>query len=455
MSRFHGCVTGMRDILHRMLNSLDRDRKAWKALLAMVGIYFFSYFLRSAIPGTIFDELQTEFSLTASAVAGLGAIFLGIYACTQLVAGMTADRFGGRSVLLWGGLIMTVGAIWFPCAKSVHALYAARALTGFGASFMFLSIVQEIPILFGHRLFPTVLGIVLFLGYLGNLTGTLPFALLVRTAGWRWALLGIGSLIALCLGASWCMMRRLPCQTGPRPPLSLAPLWKVIVSRGNRPMIVFSLTNFPVYFVMQTVIGKKFLQDVAGLRPESAASFTLIMAAVCAVLTFLGGFWLRLSRQRRKPVLHAFICSLLLGTVMLTLGVACRAPAFVFLIAFVLLAASVASSPVSSTIMKEANPPECVGQAVAVINAASYVGVSLLSWLSGVTLDRFATESRLTPDGRVYPPTAYLALFTLLTVSAVISAAAVMRIPETHPDAAEMPGPNSLEPGIGTGDTTL
>ena len=69
---------------------------------------------------------------------------------------------------------------------------------------------------------------------------------------------------------------------------------------------------------------------------------------------------------------------------------------------------------------------------------------------------RYSTaKGRLTPDGRVYPPTAYLALFTLLTVSAVISAAAVMRIPETHPDAAEMPGPNSLEPGIGTSDTTL
>lgn len=78
--------------------------------------------------------MQAEFRASASAVAGLGALFLYIYGGMQLFAGMMSDRFGVMRVLLAGGLLLTAGALVFPLAPSLVWLYAARALVALGAS---------------------------------------------------------------------------------------------------------------------------------------------------------------------------------------------------------------------------------------------------------------------------------------------------------------------------------
>jgi uncharacterized membrane protein len=64
--------------------------RAVTAMAAMVALYFFSFFLRTAIPGTIFDELQSDLKLTASSVTALGSIYLYIYAAMQLLVGLLA-----------------------------------------------------------------------------------------------------------------------------------------------------------------------------------------------------------------------------------------------------------------------------------------------------------------------------------------------------------------------------
>lgn len=404
---------------------------AWSGLIAMLSVYFFSYFQRSAIPGTIFDEIQMDMGMTATAVAGLGSMFLAIYAGSQLFIGMAADRFGGRRTLLWGALLMAVGSVWFPLARSPFTLYAARALTGFGASFMFLSIVHEVETLFGARRFPAVMGIVLFVGYAGGMTGTLPFAALTAWADWRSVLLGVGLLLSACGIAAWLVLRRLPPSAHAPVKISFRPMWEVVGSSRNGPMLLASLTSFSVYFVIQNVVGKKFLQDVAGLSSNRAASFALTMAAVSAAMVFLSGLWLKLSRHRRKPILLAFGCILFLGAFALAMAVVLKASPWVYLAAYMMIATSVGSSTTASTVIKEMNRPECVAQSVAVLNGLTYAGVSGLSILSGWVLDHFAEGSVLTAAGRLYPSSAYLTLFIILTGIALFSFLCLTRVRET------------------------
>jgi MFS family permease len=435
----------MTDARHRLLDVVKGSTAAWSALAAMVSVYFFSYFQRTAIPGTIFDEIQMDMRVSATAVAGLGSMFLAIYAGSQLFVGMAADRFGGRRTLLWGAVLMTMGALWFPLARAPVTLVAARALTGFGASFMYLSIVHEVETLFGPRRFPAIMGIVLFFGYAGGMAATLPFAALAALSGWRGALLEIGLLMVVFGIGAWAVLRRLPASAHTPVTISFRPLRDVVCSPRNYPILLASLTNFSVYFVIQNVVGKKFLQDVAGLTSTRAASFALIMSAVCAVMVFLSGLWLRLSAHRRKPVLLAFGLVLLLGMLLLALGVAFKAPQGVFLTAYILLAISVGSSTTGSTVIKELNRPDCVAQSVAVLNGLAYVGVSVLSILSGWVLDRFESGSILTSTGRLYPSEAYLTLFGILTGVAIFSFLCLTRIRETAPaQAAPHPLDKSL-----------
>ena len=77
-------------------------RKTFEAamILAMAGLYFFSFFQRVAIPGAIFNDIQTEFSISAEEVTRLSAIYLFVYAVMQPFAGLLADRFGGVRVVV-------------------------------------------------------------------------------------------------------------------------------------------------------------------------------------------------------------------------------------------------------------------------------------------------------------------------------------------------------------------
>jgi len=216
----------------------------------MAGIYFFSFFQRAAIPGTIFNELQTDLRLSAAGVTALGSVFLYIYAGMQLAVGFSADRFGGMRTLVFGGLLMGIGATLFPLSHSGAFAYASRALTGFGASFMYLCIIKELDHQFSPRRFAGMVGAVLCFGYVGGLTATLPFERAVAAFGWRQVLFVVGVLILVCLGlATWLMrehLRARPVESQ----FSLAPLLETVCNKRSLPLLISAFIIFPGYFVI-------------------------------------------------------------------------------------------------------------------------------------------------------------------------------------------------------------
>ncbi|MFO0821306.1 MAG: MFS transporter [Pirellulales bacterium] len=410
------------------------------AMLSMLSLYFFSFFLRTAVPGTIFNELQADFRLSAAAVTGLGSGFLYIYAGMQLVVGLAADRFGGTRTLLVGGFIMAVGAAWFPACQSPTALYASRAFTGFGASFMYLCIIKELDLLFGHRRFPVMLGVSLFIGYSGGIFAMLPFERIVAAFGWRQSLAGVAVGIFIAWGSACWALRGLDHFTPPKTRFSLRPLWRVIQNRSSWALLLVSLINYPSYFVMQAAIGKKFLQDYAGLTSAHSATFTTIMMFISAALMLMAGPLLKLTGQRRKPHLYAAGVLLLAANLMLLAGVLTNASSWWFLAAYGLLAASTASAPAGNATMKELNEANAVGAAIAVYNGLAYVGVAILVNASGLILDAFRQEAVVTADAIQYPPAAYATFFGALVALSLISLALLVWVPEGTRQTSEQTG---------------
>ena len=192
----HPMTTNIQNPAH---NNTFRAGPALVFLAAINAVYFCSYFQRVGIPGTIFNQLQTEFQASASGVAMLGAIFLYIYGFMQLPAGLLADRFGAIRVFSAGGLILNLGAFLFPLVPNLILLYAARALVGLGASLIFASIVKTLVSIFPQRMFAVLLGISLSVGYSGGLAGTLPFEWGASRWGWRTFLLGVAIAGTLAL----------------------------------------------------------------------------------------------------------------------------------------------------------------------------------------------------------------------------------------------------------------
>lgn len=403
------------------------------AFAAMLVIYGLAFFQRTGIPGTIFDQLQSDFGLNAFAVTSLGAVFVYVYAGMQLVVGIAADSYGGRRTLLLGSIIMCVGAVMFPCARSTTMLLVSRVLIGFGSSFVYLSIVKEVDTLFAPRHFAGLLGLTLLASYGGNVAATLPFERAVYAFGWRDTLLAVAALSLLATMVAGVVLRRLPHFPIRRTRIPLRLLWDVLRNPRSRGLLVSGMINFPIVFVIQGILGKKFLEDVVGLSSASAAMFLLIMAIVCGVAAACGGPALRLTGHRRKPVMLFAVGTILLSTVVMLLAVLVGASGWVFLVAYVLLALSIVGIPASLATMKEVNRPDAVAMTISVLNTAVYLGVGIVGNLAGMILDVFAGQAAVGDARIVYPPAAYATLFACLTSLAMFCAfVTALHIPETR-----------------------
>ena len=399
----------------------------------MLAIYCLAYFQRTGIPGTIFDELQHDFGLSASAVTALGAVLVYVYAGMQLVVGVAADRYGGRRTLLLGSAFMCAGAVMFPCAHTTAMLFTSRVLIGFGSSFVYLSIVKEVDTLFAARHFAGLLGLAMLASYAGNIAATLPFERAVHRFGWRDTLTAVAGMSLAALAVAWVVLRRLNHVPTGRTGIPLKPLWDVLRNRRSWAMLVCGTINFPIAFVIQGVLGKKFLEDAVGLSSADAAAFVLVMASVCGVAAACGGPVLRLTGQRRKPVILGATAAVLVSTLLMLVAVLTAAPGWVFLAGYVLLALSIMGIPAGLATMKELNRPDAVAVTISVLNTATYVGVGVLRNVAGAILDAFGSQAEATEARIVYPSAAYATLFACLAGLALISTlVTIFQVPETH-----------------------
>ncbi len=416
--------------------ALSRKRLEIALLVCASAIYFFAYMQRVAIPGQFFDELQAAFALRADAVTFLGAIYLYIYGGMQPFAGVMNDRLGANRVLLIGGLLLAAGSIWFALAPAYPLLVAARALVGLGASLIFLSLVKALATLFSPRHFAPLLSLVMFTGALGGVVGTLPIKWLAGQWGWRAALLWAGILCLLAFLGAAVMARRAPAPAPQAPPLW--PSLRAVLRNGAAwPLMLTAPITFAVYFLLQTVIGVKFLRDFAGLTGQMASTITFVMMVVNLAIVLSGGFLVELFGRRRKPFILLGVGFLLLSLLLLLVGLWLRLGGEWFLVCYVCLAFSSFVSPVSNVLMREMNPAGAIGTAIGALNGLCYLGVALLASAAGKVMTLFRADAVQTATAIVYPREAYLAIFVLCGALALVALVAALYLRDTYGVAAE------------------
>ena len=236
-------------------------------------LYFFANFQRVAIPGSIFNELQSSLNVGAKYITALGSMFMYIYAAGQLCAGLLADRYGGERVITFGALLFCLGSILFPFCDSLFMLYLCRFLVGMGASSIYLSLVKILSQRFPKK-FPVLLGFFLLWGYAGGVVATAPFVYIVKELSWRTALIifGAGSLVSYLLFVGSKYLVTLPRVRNT--PFSFRVFGELLKRKHNRNIILYSACSFGTYYCIHTVIGKKFLEEavdtyIRNLEPEA------------------------------------------------------------------------------------------------------------------------------------------------------------------------------------------
>lgn len=405
---------------------------ALAALAAMALMYSWSFFQRVAVPGTVFNEMQTDLNLKASQVTALGAIYLYVYASIQMFVGLLTDRFGGTRVLIVGGTALLAGAIIFPLADSLWLLYASRALVGLGASVMFLAAFKEADALFSTRGFNLLIGPIFFMGGFGALLGTFPFERLVEVAGWRTALQVAAAGTGLTLLAIILLVRRLPPDARTVTVFKWRDVLLVLRNRRTIPGLFAGPLTFSVYFLAQATIGKKLLEDSAGMSSATAATVTLAMVILSMTLIFCVGFISTLLHERRRPLMLTSASLVVLASATLAVCLWLKAPGWTLVPPCLVLAISNGLSPAFVASFKELSPRQSVGFALGYVNSITYFAVALIAHGSGVVLDLYRDEAIVRDDALIYPTSAYAVMFAAMTVVALISLAATAMIAETN-----------------------
>ncbi|MCX7935695.1 MAG: hypothetical protein N3A66_10620, partial [Planctomycetota bacterium] len=216
-----------------------------------------------------------------------------------------------------------------------------------------------------------------------------------------------------------------------REALSLRPFFEVLRNRAAWPMLASSLLYFPVFFCVQSIFGKKFLQDMAGLAPTPAATLVLAMTGVSAFAGMVGGLLPNWLGFRRKPCLIAAAAIIASGTLLVLLGIACRASIGVYSAGYFLLALGLLGNPAATATMKDLSRSAIAAAAVSVTNGLSYLGCSLLGHIGGAILDIYRQQAQVMAEGVIYPPQAYFSLFAFFALVAFANLVFVCFVPET------------------------
>jgi MFS family permease len=355
--------------------------------------YFVANFQRIAIPGAIFDLLEQELHVGAPEITAFGAIYMYVYAFTQLINGIFVDRFSGYRVMLVGAIIMGIGCLTFPLTANLPLMYFSRALLGLGGSMFYLSLIKELGYLFDEKDFGIALSIMLFVGYAGGIIANAPFVLAMRVLTWREILLIIAGIVLISIIAYVLIMSKTSSHDiNKHAQLKLLPFQLVLHKSHNRSLFTFACCNFGISYVIQTVIGKKFLEDFCLMTSAKAAVVLSIMAIVAAVSNLINASVCKLFHNHRVIFLKGAslitFLSLLIICILIWLDIKTIFIAFIFCI----LAANSSLSSLLVPVLYATNRKMVSGTAVSILNFSYFMAVGLLGTITGFILFFSSTQ---------------------------------------------------------------
>lgn len=413
----------------RFSGGVPRKYRLWFMLFCGTALYFFANVQRVAIPGTVFDLLQDRLNVSAPWITGLGSAFMYIYAINQLFIGLLVERFGGARVISCGALLFCAGSLLFPWSDSLPMLYFSRALTGLGASALYLSLIQETIRIFRNS-YSLLISLVIMIGYAGGITANAPFAVCVDR-------FGLTPVLYMAGGASvfFYLLYLLTASTLKLPPvrtdtaLRFTNFTDVLRIPHNRFLFLFSGINFGLYYVLQTVIGKKFLEDFCGFAPDPAAWVLSLMGTLSAVSGLLLAILSRCTGNRRRIFcrIAGTMCVMAFST--LTILLLCDIRTGWIAVVFCLFSLTASMSTITIPLLRETNTPSLSGPAICFMNFSFYLAVAFFGNLTGFLMNCFPPESR--NGALIYGRNSYLAVFAVLTLFAIPVFLCSLRMRET------------------------
>ncbi|TPW70866.1 nitrate/nitrite transporter [Schumannella sp. 10F1B-5-1] len=366
------------------MNSL----RSWIVLGGAVLAYLVSVTQRTSF-GVAGVPATERFDVSASAISTVAVVQVVVYAAMQVPVGVLVDRIGSKSLLLLGAALMAGGTLLLAFSTSLGAALVARMLVGAGDAVTFVSVIRLLPFWFQGRIVSQLSQWIGTVGQLGQILSALPFALLLREAGWTPAfsvLAGVSVAAGLVVLVT---VRRGEPQplTGPMPTGGMgARLLASLRRPGTQLGFWVHLIGGTPTNVIAILWGYPMLTAGLGYGPGPAAAIMSLLAVGALIWGPLFGFLIARFPLRRSSLILVVVTGIAVAWAVLLLWPG-TPPLPVVVLFFLAVSAGGPGSLIGFDVARSFNPSHAFGSASGIVNVGGFTGGFVSMLLVGVTLD--------------------------------------------------------------------
>lgn len=368
----------------------NRELRAWAIWIVGLIAFTVAIFHRTSL-AVVGEAATTRFGIGAAELASFVSVQVLVYALMQVPTGVLLDRFGSRTMLVTGGLLMAAGQVTMAHAASYEVALAARVLVGAGDAMIFVSVLRLLPAWFPLTRVPLMAQLTGLIGQAGQILSAIPLATALARTGWTTTFTGaavIGLVVTLVL---WVVVRDWPPEvSGQVRRTTLAETTRAVASSFREPGTQLGLwTHFTVQFsqmVFALMWGYPFMTLGLGYSPVLAGSLlTLMVFSGLVAGPVIGRLSGRYPMRRSNVVMVTVAATVLTWTaVLLWPG---GAPPWLMAVLVVVLSANGPTSMVGFDHARTFNPPARLGGATGIVNMGGFIATLITTALVGVILD--------------------------------------------------------------------
>ena len=379
--------------------------RAWAVWVTGLLVYFLAVFHRSslAVAGLAATD---RFHISASQLATFTMLQLLVYAGMQIPVGLMVDRFGSRSVLLCGTLLLTVAQCGFALADTYGLALLARVFVGMGDAMTFICVLRLVSTWFPARRIPLITQLTGTLGQLGAVVAAVPMTWALGHLGWTKAYLVAASLGIVLAAALLLVMHDSPearSLRGPR--LSLTAVRTSLAASWAHPGTRLGFwIHFSTQFSLTALTllwGYPFFVRGEGLSPTSAgALLTVLIVAVMLAGPTLG--WLVGTHPWHRSSMALVIVSAIATVWTVVLAWPGSAPVWLLVVLALVVGVGGPASMIGFDVGRTSNPGHRLASASGIINQGGFLASLVLVVAIGFILDW-----RTPGDSTAYTPSAF------------------------------------------------
>ena len=362
----------------------------WVVWVVGLLVYVLAVFHRSSlgVAGLVAAE---RFDISATQLATFTMLQLLVYAAMQIPVGLLVDRFGPRSVLLVGLVLMTLAQGSFAFADSYATALVARAFVGIGDAMTFICVLRLVNSWFPLRRIPFVTQITGTLGQLGAVAAAVPMTWALGHLGWTHAYL-LAASVGVVLGlVGLVVLRDTPATRHLRgPSLSLAQVRTSLAASWSHPGTRLGFwMHFSTQFSATTLTllwGYPFFVRGEGRSAQTAGLLlTVIVIATMIAGPVLG--WLVGAHPWHRSTTVLTIVSAIVAVWTVVLLWPGNAPLGLLVLLAAVVGVGGPASMIGFDVGRTSNPAERLASASGIINQGGFIASLVLVVSIGVLLD--------------------------------------------------------------------